>query len=226
VEISQRYSRRGTRLRRRVDRMDEMLEPMQGEVTENPPTMEVAAFFKLLKASEEPLHEHTKVTLLAFITRLMDIKSKYFFSNNCYNDLMKMINDILLKPHKVAKDMYLSKKLTSTLSMEYEKIDVCLDNYMLLWKEHANEKKCLKCGQSRFVKVVTQDGEKVMTEVAHKQLCYFPITHHLKQLFISKRTTRHMRWHKEGIHENDRLMMHHSDGEAWKMLDNFVADFA
>jgi hypothetical protein len=168
VEISQRYSRRGTRLRRRVDRMDEMLEPMQGEVTENPPTMEVAAFFKLLKASEEPLHEHTKVTLLAFITRLMDIKSKYFFSNNCYNDLMKMINDILLKPHKVPKDMYLSKKLMSTLSMEYEKIDVCLDNYMLLWKEHANEKKCLKCGQSRFVKVVTQDGEKVMTEVAHK----------------------------------------------------------
>jgi hypothetical protein len=35
-----------------------------------------------------------------------------------------------------------------------------------------------------------------------------------------------MRWHKEGIQENDGLMMHHSDGEAWKMLDNFVADFA
>jgi hypothetical protein len=62
-------------------------------------------FFKLLKASEELLHEHTKVTLLAFITRLMAIKSKYLFSNNCYKDLMKLISDIFLKPHKMPKDM-------------------------------------------------------------------------------------------------------------------------
>jgi hypothetical protein len=93
-----------------IDRMDEMLEAIQTEVTEDPPTMEVEVFFKLLKASEEPLHEHTEVILLAFITRLVAIKSKYFFSNNCYNDLMKLVSDILLKPHKVPKDMYSPKK--------------------------------------------------------------------------------------------------------------------
>jgi hypothetical protein len=42
-----------------VDRMDEMLEAIQVEVTEEPPTTEVDVFFKLLKASEDPLHEHT-----------------------------------------------------------------------------------------------------------------------------------------------------------------------
>jgi hypothetical protein len=42
-----------------VDRMDEMLEAIQAEVTEDPPTAEVEAFFKLLKASEELLHKHT-----------------------------------------------------------------------------------------------------------------------------------------------------------------------
>jgi DNA polymerase/3'-5' exonuclease PolX len=62
-----------------IDRMDEMLEAIQAEVTEDPPTVEVEAFFKLLEALEEPLHEHTEVTLLAFITRLVAIKSKYFF---------------------------------------------------------------------------------------------------------------------------------------------------
>jgi hypothetical protein len=46
---------------------------------------------------------------------------------------------------------------------------------MLFWKELANEKKSLECGQSRFIEVVTQDGEKVTTEVAQKQLYYFPI---------------------------------------------------
>jgi hypothetical protein len=88
-----------------VDRMDEMFEAIQAEVTEDPPTSEVEAFFKLLKASEDPLHEHTEVTLLVFITWLMAIKSMHFFSNNCYNELMKLISDILPKPHKVSKDM-------------------------------------------------------------------------------------------------------------------------
>jgi hypothetical protein len=126
-----------------IDRIDEMLEAIQGEVAENPPIVEVEAFFKLLKASEEPLHEHTEVTLLAFITRLMVIKSKYFFSNKCYNDLVKLISDILLKPHNMPKDIYQSKKMMSAPGLKYEKIDVCPDNYMLFWKEHANEKKCL-----------------------------------------------------------------------------------
>jgi hypothetical protein len=207
-----------------VDRMDEIFEDIQAEVTEDPPTMEVEAFFKLLKGLEEPLHEHIEVTLLVFITRLMAIKFKYFFSNNCYNDLMKLISDILPKPHKVPKDMYQSKKIISALGLKYEKIDVYLDNYMLLWKEHANEK-YLECDQSKFIKVVIQDGEKVITEVAHKQLCYFSITPHLKWLFISKRTTRHMRCHKEGICENGRVMGHPSDGEAWKVLDRFDTIF-
>jgi hypothetical protein len=208
-----------------IDRMDEMLEAIEAEVTEDPPTIEVEAFFKLLKASEEPLHEHTEVTLLAFIIWLMAIKSKYVFSNNCYNDLVKLINDILLKPHKVPKDMYQSKKVMSALCLKYEKIDVCPDNCMLFWKEHANEKKSLECGQSRFIKVLTQGNEKVMTEVAQKQLHYFPITPRLKRLFISKINTRHMRWHKEGIRENDVVMGNPSDGEAWKVLDRFNVDF-
>jgi hypothetical protein len=60
-----------------------------------------------------------------------------------------------------------------------------------------------------------------MIEVAHKQLHYFPITPRIKQLFISKRTVRHMRWHKEGICENDRVIVHPLDGEAWKVFDSF-----
>jgi hypothetical protein len=77
------------------------------------------------------LHECIEVNLLAFITELMVIKSNYFFSNNYYNDLMKLINDILLKSHKVPKDMYQSKKMMFALGLKCEKIDVCPDNYML-----------------------------------------------------------------------------------------------
>jgi hypothetical protein len=110
--------------------------------------------------------------------------------------------------------MYQSKKLLSALGMEYEKIDACEDNCMLFYKEHKGETKCLKCGKSRFVEVVNEDGEKVTTKVAHKQLRYMPLMPQMKQLLISKKTARHMRWHKEGVRENDQVMVHPFDSEA------------
>jgi hypothetical protein len=105
--------------------------------------------------------------------------------------------------------------------MEYEKIDACEDNCMLFYKEHKDETKCLKCSKLRFVVIVNEHGEKVMMKVAHKQLCYKPLTSRMKQLFLSKKTARHMRWHKEGVRENDQVTVHPSDSEAWKALDDF-----
>jgi hypothetical protein len=84
----------------------------------------------------------------------------------------------------------------SALGIEYEKIDVCKDNYMIFYKEHKDEMKFLKCGKSRFIEVINEDGEKVTTKTTHKQLCYLPLMPRMKQLFISKKTARHMRWKK------------------------------
>jgi hypothetical protein len=75
----------------------------------------------------------------------MAIKSKFAFLNNCYKELLNLISDVLPMNHTMPKDMYQSKKLLSTLGMEYEKIDVCKDNCMIFYKEHKNETKCLKC---------------------------------------------------------------------------------
>jgi hypothetical protein len=35
-----------------------------------------------------------------------------------------------------------------------------------------------------------------------------------------------MRWHKEGVRENNQVMVHLSDSEAWKALDDFDVDIA
>jgi hypothetical protein len=116
------------------DRMDEMLNAICPEFEadfEDPPTPEVQKFFKLLKASEELVHEHTTMSVLSFVTRLMAIKSKFAFSNNCYKELLKLFSDVLPTNHKVPRDMYQSKKLLSSLGIDYEKIHVCQDNCML-----------------------------------------------------------------------------------------------
>jgi hypothetical protein len=110
--------------------------------------------------------------------------------------------------------------------MEYQKIDVCPDNCMLFWKENEKLDKCLRCNKSRFVEVVNEDGEKVTTEVAKKQLRYMSLTPRVKHLFLSKNTAKQMRWHKERERENPQVMMHPSDSDAWKALDDFDTNFA
>jgi hypothetical protein len=72
------------------DRMEEMLDDVRHELLpvdsenpgqpydyEDPSTPEVQKLFELLKAAKEPLHEHTKVIVLVFVTRLVAIKSKF-----------------------------------------------------------------------------------------------------------------------------------------------------
>jgi hypothetical protein len=36
----------------------------------------------------------------------------------------------------------------------------------------------------------------------------------------------HMRWHKDHMDRQDGLMVHPSDGDAWKALNNFGPEFA
>jgi hypothetical protein len=120
------------------DRMDEMLDAIRLEFEinrEDPPTLEVQKFFDILKATEELLHEHTTLSVLAFVTHITSIKSKFAFSNKCYKELLRLFNDVLPSNHKMSKDMYQSKKILSPLGMEYEKIDVCNDNCMIFYKE-------------------------------------------------------------------------------------------
>jgi hypothetical protein len=58
-------------------------------------------------------------------------KSKFAFSNNFYKELLNLISDVLPKNHKMPKDMYQSKKLLSSLGMDYKKIYVYDNNCML-----------------------------------------------------------------------------------------------
>jgi hypothetical protein len=74
----------------------------------------------------------------------------------------------------------------------------------------------MHCGRSRYVKVINEDGASVTTKVAVKQLRYIPITTRLKRLFLSKETTKKMRWHKEGKRDSEDpdIMTHSMDGKA------------
>jgi hypothetical protein len=87
---------------------------------------------------------------------------------------------------------------------------------------------CQKCGKSRYAEVLKEDGATFVTKVAAKQLRYMPITPRLKRLLLTLETAKLMLWHKEGDRDSQDpdIMMHPSDGDAWKALNRFDPEFA
>jgi hypothetical protein len=138
------------------------------------------------------VHDGIELTILQAVTHLMGMKSKYNFSNQCYNDIVKFIIDLIPAKHNIPKDIYQSKKIVASLGMNYEKVDVCKRNCMLFWKEHKDDTKCMYSGRSRYVKVVNEDGASVTTKVVVKQLRYMPINPRLKWLYLSEETMKQM----------------------------------
>jgi hypothetical protein len=61
----------------------------------------------------------------------MSMKSKYNFSNQCYNNTVKLIIDVIPVKHNMLKDLYQSKKIVVGLGINYKKIDACEKNCML-----------------------------------------------------------------------------------------------
>jgi hypothetical protein len=63
----------------------------------------------LLATLEEKVHDGTDMTVLQAMTHLMAFKSKYNFSNQCYDDIIKLIIDLIPMKHNMLKDLYQSK---------------------------------------------------------------------------------------------------------------------
>jgi hypothetical protein len=94
-----------------------------GSGDHNPPP-EVHSFYRLLAVSDEKVHDGIELIVLQAVTRLMGMKSKYNISNQCYNDIVKLIIDLILVKHNMPKDLYQSKSIIAGLGMNYEKINV------------------------------------------------------------------------------------------------------
>ena len=87
-----------------------------------------------------------------------------------------------------------------TLSLHYIKIDACPSNCLLYSKEHANANECIVCGVSRWkssdvhpIDEVNQSSKK--KKIHAKILRYFPLKPKLQKLYLSSKTTSHMKWH-------------------------------
>jgi hypothetical protein len=114
------------------DQIDDMIADIGmeydlGSGDQHPPP-EVYNFYRLLATSDEKVHDGTESIALQAVMCLMRMKSKYNFLNQCYNDIVKLIIDLIPVKHNMSKDLYQSKKIVACLGMNYKKIDVCERN--------------------------------------------------------------------------------------------------
>ena len=90
---------------------------------------------------------------------------------------------------------------------------MCPNFYMLYYLENIDLIEYKTCRHA-WSKTSTSRGK---TFIVHKKHRYFSITHRLQRLFMSLKTIEHMTWHHS--HTVDEVMMHPSDGEAWKRFN-------
>ncbi|KAL0292531.1 UNVERIFIED_CONTAM: hypothetical protein Sradi_6985000 [Sesamum radiatum] len=134
---------------------------------------------------------------------------------------MSVIKTMLPEGEKLPNNLYKTKKQLAKLGLGYEKIDACVNNCMLYYKENKDKQQCLVCGHPRYKP--RKPGAR--TNVPFKVLRYLPLIPRLQRLYASNYTCEHMTWHANNLCE-EGSMAHPSHGDAWKHFDRTHPSFA
>ncbi|KAJ7957703.1 Transposon protein, putative, CACTA, En/Spm sub-class, expressed [Quillaja saponaria] len=150
-----------------------------------------------------------------------DAKRFFELLQNANEELWEVVKGMLPRGEKLPANFYRSKKLVQKLGLGYKKIHACPNDCMLYYGE-ADKKlqECRVCGNPRY-QPKTRISKK---DVQYKILRHFPLAKRLQRLYMSKTTAQHMTWHDRRCATG--LMIHPSDGEAWKHFDENYPSFA
>ncbi|XP_021723534.1 uncharacterized protein LOC110690931 isoform X1 [Chenopodium quinoa] len=180
------------------------------------PSKEAAKFYRLLEDYKEPLVvDGKKVSKLVYIMKLLHLKCLNHWTDTSFTQLLKFQNETLGFDLPNLYDA--CRKIVSELGLDYVKIDACPNDCIIYWRENSGAQECPKCKTSRW----KAKGKNVPNKV----LRYFPVKPRLQRLFMSSKTAKEMRWHKEE-RTNDDTMRHPADSPAWKSFDEEHKSFA
>jgi hypothetical protein len=110
--------------------------------------------------------------------------------------------------------------------MPYVKIDACVNNCMIYYKQDEHKDRCDFCNESRYVVTKPAGQGRKRKPIPCKVLCYLPIIPRLQRMFMEAKTAIHMCWHKARTRANPNVMVHPSDGDVWKHFSTKFIDFA
>jgi hypothetical protein len=210
---------------------------IRGEIisTGEEPNERAKKFFRLLKEAEKELYPECKeATKISFIVRLFQIKCMHVMSNSALGAILHLFSMLLLEGHCIPNTLDKVQKVVRDLGLDYQKIHACANDCVLFRKDYEMDK-CLKCGECRWKMAASDEKDEESScgspkkrgtkRVPRKILRYFPLTPRLERLYMRECTSSQMRWHKEGL-VNDDKMRHPADSMGWKHVDNKYPKFA
>jgi hypothetical protein len=108
------------------------------------PNAMAKGFYEMLEAADKPLWEledngsnaKCKESLLGTVSQLLNLKSDYQMPRDCFNRMISIFKSALPEKNILPPSFHASKKLLSGLGMNYQKIDACLNDCMLYYKDN------------------------------------------------------------------------------------------
>jgi hypothetical protein len=171
--------------------------------------------------------EHKK---LGTTLELLQWKASKGFSNTGFEELLKLIKNLLREGNTVPETTYEARCAVCPLGLEAQKIHACPNDCILYrGKEYDNLDAYPVCKACRY-KIPREDpgdveGVHTKKRVPAKVMWYFPIIPRLKCLFMNKTNAKLMRWHKE-TKKQDNMLRHPADGSQWTKVDRTFHTFA
>ncbi|KAK3204369.1 hypothetical protein Dsin_018415 [Dipteronia sinensis] len=140
-----------------------------------------------------------------------------------YNHMLEILRDMLPYGNTLPDSLHSTKKLLKTFDLGYEKIDACINDCCLFWKEREHLEACPKCDASRWK--TNKRTNTINKGIPAKVLRYFPIIPRLKRMFSSAEKAEQLLWHSNHKSQDGR-MRHPVDSMAWERIDSKYPSFA
>jgi hypothetical protein len=151
------------------------------EVAEEDPEETAQAYYAMLEATKQLLHENTTMSQLDGISRLIALKSSLGISRDGFDLVLATVGQLLPKGHSLPKNTYESQKLLRALKMPYEAIHACKNGCVLFRGDHETATHRPKCKASRYVEIECSDGSKKQSKIPELVIRHLPVTSRIQR---------------------------------------------
>ncbi|XP_013589396.1 PREDICTED: uncharacterized protein LOC106297769 [Brassica oleracea var. oleracea] len=205
---------------------DDNLDPRSDTPDQNDGIEEEAdkEFMKKLEDAETPLYNacpnYTKVSAIMGLYR---IKVKSGMSENYFDQLLKIVHDMLPEDNVLPTSTEAMKNYLKIFGFGYEKIHACKNDCILYRKQYKDLTSCPRCKASRWE--VDKHTKKEKKWIPAKVLRYFPIEDRFRRMYRSTRMAEDLRCHFSNASE-DGTMRHSVDSITWSQVNAKWPEFA
>nr|GFA11593.1 hypothetical protein [Tanacetum cinerariifolium] len=112
---------------------------------------DLVKFQELLLDAKKLLYEGCHgFTKLSAIVKLLNLKGKYGCSDKFFTELLGLLKKMLPAGNEMVEKNYQAKKVMKLMGSGYKKIHVCINNFLLYWKDDKDLTACRTCGISKW----------------------------------------------------------------------------